>query len=115
MDDLQGPFNEQKPHEIPFPQFNPQRYIFFKVNLTDLSSRIIRFKLKLVWIIFSLRLPDNTLPPLKVRSPSQNVAPSFSSGQEVALPALRRVQGVLSVQRVVCGCNKEFKVISNFA
>lgn len=32
--------------------------------------------------------------------------------QEVAFPALRRVQGVLSVQRVVCGCNKEFKVIS---
>eukprot|EP00490_Sorites_sp_Unknown_P024421 CAMPEP_0114650246 /NCGR_PEP_ID=MMETSP0191-20121206/7553_1 /TAXON_ID=126664 /ORGANISM="Sorites sp." /LENGTH=158 /DNA_ID=CAMNT_0001864071 /DNA_START=37 /DNA_END=513 /DNA_ORIENTATION=- len=35
--------------------------------------------------------------------------------EEVALPALRRVQGVLSVQRVVCGCNKEFKVISKLA
>ena len=33
--------------------------------------------------------------------------------QDIAIPALRRVQGVLSVQRVVCGCNKEFKVISS--
>ncbi|CAK9097967.1 Adenylate cyclase type 10 (Germ cell soluble adenylyl cyclase) (sAC) (Testicular soluble adenylyl cyclase) [Durusdinium trenchii] len=32
--------------------------------------------------------------------------------EEVALPALRRVQGVLSVQRAVCGCKHEFKVIS---
>ena len=35
--------------------------------------------------------------------------------QEIVVPALRRVPGVLSLQRVVCGCNKEFKLICLFA
>lgn len=36
MDDLQGPFSEQKPHEIPFPQFNPREvYIFQSQQQTD--------------------------------------------------------------------------------
>ncbi|CAJ1347097.1 unnamed protein product [Effrenium voratum] len=35
--------------------------------------------------------------------------------EEIVVPALRRVPGVLSLQRVVCGCNKEFKLICKMA
>ncbi|CAE7827163.1 unnamed protein product [Symbiodinium sp. CCMP2456] len=31
--------------------------------------------------------------------------------EDVAVPALRRVPGLLGVQRIVCGCKKEFKII----